>query len=192
MNQNNFAYYKRLFKNLTNPNGCQVHGTFFLLHDYNNYHNIMELKHAGHEMAVSSISDDKSLYLKNYTAWTDELAGMRRIMALQAEVSEEEVLGVRAPGAKPGYNTQYEVMIDYGFIWDSSISVPPQVIISAYSRPSPDTVLDYSSLALHSGLCCASQVQGKVVSNKTIPGNVGDSSQLSLCRGIPRRTLSFP
>ena len=75
VNQNNFAYYRRIFKNLTNPNGCQVHGTFFLLHDYNNYHNIMNLRHDGHEMAVSSISDDKNLYLKNSTAWTDELAG---------------------------------------------------------------------------------------------------------------------
>ena len=75
VNQNNFAYYRRIFKNLTNPNGCQVHGTFFLLHDYNNYHNIMDLRHDGHEMAVSSISDDKNLYLKNSTAWTDELAG---------------------------------------------------------------------------------------------------------------------
>ena len=28
---------------------------------------------------------------------------------MQAEVSEEEVLGVRGPGAKPGFNTQYEV-----------------------------------------------------------------------------------
>ena len=34
---------------------------------------------------------------------------MRRIMNLQAKVDEEDVLGVRAPGAKPGYNTQYEV-----------------------------------------------------------------------------------
>ena len=36
-----------------------------------------------------------------------------------------EVLGVRAPGLKPGYNTQYEVLIDYGFIWDSSLGVAP-------------------------------------------------------------------
>ena len=28
---------------------------------------------------------------------------------MQAEVGEEEVLGVRGPGAKPGYNTQSEV-----------------------------------------------------------------------------------
>ena len=83
-------------------------------------------------------SDDKNLYLKNYTAWTDEVAGMRRIMELQAKVGEEDVLGVRAPGLKPGYNAQYEMMVDYGFIWDSSVSVPPQ------SRPVWPYTLDYA------------------------------------------------
>ena len=39
-------------------------------------------------MAVSSVTDDKSLYLKNYTAWVDELAGMRRILNLEAEVGD--------------------------------------------------------------------------------------------------------
>ena len=83
-----------MFKNLTNPNGCEAQGTFFLLHDYMNYQDVMSLREAGHEMAVSSISDDKSLYLKNYTAWTEELAGMRRLLELQAEIGEEDVLGV--------------------------------------------------------------------------------------------------
>ena len=87
---------------------------------------------------VFHFSDDKNLYLKNYTAWTDELAGMRRIMMLQAEVPEEEVLGARAPGLKPGYNTQYEVMVDYGYIWDSSVAVPPG------SRPVWPYTLDYA------------------------------------------------
>ena len=45
VNLNNYAYYKRLFKNLTNPNGCQALGTFFTLHNYMNYHNIMSLRY---------------------------------------------------------------------------------------------------------------------------------------------------
>ena len=51
---------------------------------------------------------------------------MRRIMNLQAKVDEEDVLGVRAPGAKPGYNTQYEVreeqeVIFQTFDWSKQI-----------------------------------------------------------------------
>jgi len=125
VNLNNYQRYKRLFRNRTNPNGCPALGTFFLIHEYNNYRDIMSLRHDGHEMAVSSISDDSGLYLKNYTAWTNEIVGMRRIMDLQADIGEDEVLGVRAPGLKPGFNTQYEVLVDYGFIWDSSMGIPP-------------------------------------------------------------------
>ena len=57
INQNNFPSYKRVFRNRTNPNGCNILGTFFLSHNYGNYHNVESLRHDGHEMAVSSISD---------------------------------------------------------------------------------------------------------------------------------------
>ena len=87
-----------------------------------------------------------SLYKKNTTAWVNELVGMRKILEDQAEISEDEILGVRAPGLTPGFNAQYEVdiaclqisillaisipniqvLIDYGFIWDSSQGVPPR------------------------------------------------------------------
>ena len=119
-------------------------------------------RHYGHEMAISSITDDSrsntqaitlnldplcSLYKKNTTAWVNELVGMRKILEDQAEISEDEILGVRAPGLTPGFNAQYEVdiachtfsdinfqfyfpniqvLIDYGFIWDSSQGVPPR------------------------------------------------------------------
>lgn len=125
VNQGNFPTYKRLFKGRTSANGCKVLGTFFLTHHYGDYANVESLRHDGHEVAVSSISDDKSLYLKNKTAWVNELVGMRKILELQARVEPDSVLGVRAPGLTPGYNAQYEALIDYGFIWDSSIGVPP-------------------------------------------------------------------
>jgi len=138
INQNNYRSYKRVFRNRTNPNGCNILGTFFLTHNYGNYYHVESLRHDGHEMAVSSISDDSGLYLKNYTAWTNEIVGMRRIMELQAGILEDEVLGVRAPGLKPGYNAQYDVLIDYGFIWDSSMGVPP------LNKPIWPYTLDYA------------------------------------------------
>ena len=85
-------------------------------------------RHYGHEMAISSITDDSrsntqaitlnldplcSLYKKNTTAWVNELVGMRKILEDQAEISEDEILGVRAPGLTPGFNAQYEVDIAY-------------------------------------------------------------------------------
>jgi len=126
VNQGNYPRYKRLFRNRTSANGCKTLGTFFLTHNYGNYENVEALRHYGHEMAISSITDDSSLYKKNTTAWVNELVGMRKILEDQAEISEDEILGVRAPGLTPGFNAQYEVLIDYGFIWDSSQGVPPR------------------------------------------------------------------
>jgi len=138
VNQNNYRIYRRLFKDVESPNSCPALGTFFLIHHYNNYRDVMALRHLGHEMAVSSISDPKDLYRKNETAWVNELVGMRRLMNLQADIGEDEVLGIRAPGLKPGFNTQYQVLVDYGFIWDSSIKVAPQAV------PVWPYTLDYS------------------------------------------------
>merc|ERR1719430_2276619 len=92
--QGTFLRWK-LFYGRKNPNGCDILATFFLTHNYANYQNVESLNHAGHEMAVSGITGDHHLYTKNYTAWTNELVGMRRIMELQAGINPDSVLGVR-------------------------------------------------------------------------------------------------
>jgi len=131
VNQINYPSYRKLLGRRKNPNGCNILATFFLTHNYANYHNVESLHHAGHEMAVSSITGDHDLYTKNYTAWTNEVVGMMRIMELQAGIKagvnpDEQIgFGVRAPGLMPGYNVQYDMLADYGFIWDSSMGVPP-------------------------------------------------------------------
>ena len=155
VNQINYSSYKRLFRKRLNPNGCNILGTFFLTHNYANYHDIESLYHYGHEMAVSSISDDSGLHMRNYTAWTNELAGMRRILSLHAGIDGDAVLGVRAPGLMPGYNVQYEVLTDYGFVWDSSMGVPP------LSTPVWPYTLDYALPHLcKSGTCPTKKYPG--------------------------------
>jgi len=51
---------------------------------------------------------------------------MRTMLGLWANVSEYDILGIRAPRLKPGGNDHFNMMLDYGFVWDSSVSVPPQ------------------------------------------------------------------
>jgi len=125
VNTNNYLYYKRLFRGRTNPNKCDVKGTFFITHHYSDYYQIQKLRSKGHEFAVGSISDDKDLSLKNYTAWVNEMVGMREILNKQVDIRTDEIYGARAPGLRPGHNQQYEMMTDYGFVWDSSVGVPP-------------------------------------------------------------------
>lgn len=56
------------------------------------------------------------------------MIGMREILRHFSNVSNTEINGMRAPFLKPGRNTQYKVIEDFGFIYDSSIVVPPNKI----------------------------------------------------------------
>ncbi|XP_045480332.1 chitin deacetylase 1 [Harmonia axyridis] len=126
VNLNNFEHYQKVFnKKRQNPNGCDIKGTFFISHEYSNYHMIQTLASVGHEMATETISLQTGLQDKGYEEWVGEMVGMREILKHLSNVSKSEVVGMRAPFLKPGRNTQYKVIEDFGYIFDSSISVPP-------------------------------------------------------------------
>ena len=57
VNFENWDLYETLFKeSRTNPNGCNIHATFFVSHEYNNYMYAQKLWNKGHEIAVHSIT----------------------------------------------------------------------------------------------------------------------------------------
>ncbi|KAF4521597.1 hypothetical protein B566_EDAN001317 [Ephemera danica] len=129
VNLNNYERYKRVFKpERTNPNNCPIKGTFFISHEYSNYHMIQELAHNQHEVATETISLQRGLEDKGYEEWVGEMIGMREILRHFANVSRSDVVGMRAPYLKPGRNAQFEVMEDFGYVYDSSIGVPPSKI----------------------------------------------------------------
>ncbi|CAL8079007.1 unnamed protein product [Orchesella dallaii] len=126
VNINNIDNYDRLFlANRTNPNGCPIRGTFFTTHEYADYQMIQRLHHEGHEIAVETISTAKGLEAESYEKWAQEMIGMKEILGKFANITGEDIIGMRAPYLKPGKNAQYEVLQDFGFVWDSSIGVPP-------------------------------------------------------------------
>lgn len=90
-----------------------------------NYQQIQNLSHAGNEIAVETISLQQGLQDKGYEEWVGEMIGMREILRHFSNISNSEVNGMRAPFLKPGRNTQYKVVEDFGFIYDSSVVVPP-------------------------------------------------------------------
>lgn len=79
-------------------------------------------------MATDSISLQQGLQDKGYEEWVGEMIGMREILRQFANVSANDVVGMRAPYLKPGRNTQYKVIEDFGYIYDSSVTVEPQAI----------------------------------------------------------------
>jgi hypothetical protein len=80
------------------------------------------------QLADLLISLQQDLENKGYEEWVGEMIGMREILRHFANVSRNDVVGMRAPYLKPGRNAQYEVLEDFGYIYDSSISVPPSKI----------------------------------------------------------------
>ncbi|XP_031636611.1 uncharacterized protein LOC116349354 [Contarinia nasturtii] len=127
VNLNNYEHYRKVFNGKRkNPNGCDIKGTFFIAHEYSNYQQIQSLAFDQHEIATETISLQQGLQDKGYEEWVGEMIGMREILRHFANVSGNDVVGMRAPYLKPGRNTQYKVIEDFGYIYDSSVSVEPQ------------------------------------------------------------------
>jgi len=51
----------------------------------------------------------KGLESESYEKWAQEMIGMKMILGKFANVSGEDIIGMRAPYLKPGRNAQYEV-----------------------------------------------------------------------------------
>jgi hypothetical protein len=123
LNINNFKMYDEILQITKNndTNECPIRGTFFITHNYNNYQMVEYFYSKGHEIAVSSVTG-KTLQFSNETDWYFEITRMRDFLKRFANISPEDILGARAPQLNPGNDEQFRVLIDEGFIWDSSIS----------------------------------------------------------------------
>ena len=130
VNGENMAIYDRLFKKeRVNPNGCQVKGTFFVSHKYTNYSSVQEMHYLGHEIAAHSIThkDDEQFWSSASTDnWAKEMAGSRLIIDKFANITDNSVVGLRAPYLRVGGNSQFTMMEEQAFLYDSSITAPLQ------------------------------------------------------------------
>jgi hypothetical protein len=128
INNNNIPIYEEIFKaERLNPNGCTAKGTFFVSHKYTNYSAVQELHRRGHEIGVFSITNrDSPKYWTSgtYDDWLGEMAGARLIIERFANITDGNVIGVRAPFLRVGGNVQFTMMEDQVFVYDSSIAAP--------------------------------------------------------------------
>lgn len=76
-----------------------------------NYQQIQSLAHDQHEIGTETISMQQGLQDKGYEEWVGEMIGMRDILRHFANVSSNDVVGMRAPYLKPGRNAQYKVRL---------------------------------------------------------------------------------
>lgn len=130
INQNNIDLYADIFgSGRRNPNGCTIKGTFFVSHKYSNYSAVQNIHRLGHEIAAHSIThnDDESFWTKgSVDSWAKEMAGSRLIIEKFANITDNSVLGLRAPYLRVGGNNQFTMMEEQSFLYDSSITAPLQ------------------------------------------------------------------
>jgi len=128
INNNNIELYKEIFNgNRKNPNGCDIKATYFVSHKYTNYSAVQEMHRKGHEIAVHSIThNDDERFWSNATVddWAKEMAGMRIIVEKYANLTDNSVVGVRAPYLRVGGNNQFTMMEEQAFLYDSTITAP--------------------------------------------------------------------
>uniref|UniRef100_T1GRR1 Chitin-binding type-2 domain-containing protein n=1 Tax=Megaselia scalaris TaxID=36166 RepID=T1GRR1_MEGSC len=126
INVDNVDLYEEIFNGVRqNPNGCSIKGTFFVSHKYTNYSAVQDLHRRGHEIAAFSIThkDDPNYWTKGkYDDWLAEMAGVRLIVERFANITDNTILGVRAPYLRVGGNKQFEMMADQYFVYDASIT----------------------------------------------------------------------
>lgn len=120
INNNNIGLYKEIFNGKRkNPNGCDIKATFFVSHKYTNYSAMQEMHRKGHEIAVHSIShNDDERFWSSATVddWAKEMAGMRIIAEKYANISDNSIVGVRAPYLRVGGNNQFTMMEENSYL----------------------------------------------------------------------------
>ncbi|XP_071451813.1 chitin deacetylase 1 [Hetaerina americana] len=111
-----------------NPNGCPIHATFFISHQYTNYQQVQKLWNQGHEISVHSITHrgPEQWWTNNATIedWFDEMVGQANIINRFANVRMEDIRGLRVPFLRVGWNRQFSMMREFGFVYDASIAAP--------------------------------------------------------------------
>ena len=100
VNDENWSLYQdKLFpETYKNPNGCPIHGTFYVSHQYSNYAMVQKLWNQGHEIAVHSISHrgPEEWWGTNATIedWFDEMVGQANIINRSVDDEQDFELNV--------------------------------------------------------------------------------------------------
>ncbi|XP_014667687.1 PREDICTED: uncharacterized protein LOC106809204 isoform X2 [Priapulus caudatus] len=120
------VYNRILRRGRKNPNGCAISATFFVSHEYTDYVAVKSLYYDGHEMAAHSISKrfPESWWRKaSYKEWEQEIAEERIMLNKLGDVNFMDVRGMRAPFLQVGGNTQFQMLHNNRFLYDSSMPV---------------------------------------------------------------------
>jgi len=121
VNSLNQQFFKELFNNRRNPNGCPIKSTFYISHEWTDYSQVQDLYAGGHEIASHTVthSDGKGF---DDVKWADEVIGMAEMLVRYAGVKPQDIKGMRAPFLQVGGDAMFSTLKRYGLNYDSSMS----------------------------------------------------------------------
>ncbi|GAB6019417.1 Cytidine deaminase 5 [Chamberlinius hualienensis] len=123
VNDINWPLYEQLFyKGRKNPNGCSISATFYVSHEWTDYGKVQTLYSDGNEIGSHSITH---AYGEDFAKekWEEEMYGQKEILSTYAGIKYEDIQGMRAPFLQIGGNSQYAMLYDNNFTYDSSMPV---------------------------------------------------------------------
>jgi len=109
----NYPLYQELLTGRTNPNGADISVTFFVSHEYNDYNLTHQLYRQGHEIGLNSITRTPSTdYWRNLneSMWQAEIDDQRFQMAHLANITIDDIKGMRAPLLQIGGDFMYKAI----------------------------------------------------------------------------------
>lgn len=129
INEDNVDFYRRLLapgRRKNRASGCNIAATFFVSAGYTDYSFVHELHSVGSEIALHSITHQTNLtYWRTLdtTGWEAEFVAEREILHNYALIPEKDMVGARAPFLEAGTGGSHVMMLNNGFLYDSSVPV---------------------------------------------------------------------
>lgn len=123
INVMNLVTYRDILYNRHNTNGCRAGATFYINHEYTNYNAVNELYNEGFEIALHTISHrtPQTYWAEaTYDTMVQELIDQRVLMGHFANIPNDEMKGVRMPFLQMTGNSSFQVMADFGIIYDAT------------------------------------------------------------------------
>jgi len=118
----NKDFFKELYKDRFNPNGCPIKSTYYISHEWTDYSQVQDLYADGHEIASHTVTHSHGTKFSE-EKWANEVIGEAEMLVRYAGVNPKDIKGMRAPFLAIGGDTMFRMLRRYGLYYDSSMSI---------------------------------------------------------------------
>uniref|UniRef100_A0A6A7FMW0 Gastrolith protein n=1 Tax=Hirondellea gigas TaxID=1518452 RepID=A0A6A7FMW0_9CRUS len=129
INEESMLVYQKIFSSTVKNKGndCTAKGTFFVSNAFTNYSAVQELARKGHEIGSASVTNNNDKeYWSNLSSddYQSEFDDGRMTIERFSNLTQGDIIGMRVPQGRVGGNQQFKMMVDWGFLYDSSLAAP--------------------------------------------------------------------